>query len=274
MAIPVESMPVESMVEQPVADTATLEEDWARGRLVLPGGVVSETGRYRVVHVRELTGRDEELLSDRRYQNGVQQVTNLLTQVIENIEGLDEEITKEVVANLLIGDRDYILLRLRQINLGDDVHQVVHCPIVGCGKKVDVDFRISELPINRVATLRSRYEVNFSKPAISDDPSTTKGFLRLPTGKDLKYITDLAELNPARANTRLFSRLLFSLGRINDVDEELVRRMHILARQELTEFIRARSPGPDLAIDICCPHCGADMSYAFDLESFFLPRQA
>src|SRR5262249_34348279 len=119
-------------------------EDWAAGRLVLPGGVLDSRGRcFQAVLVRQLTGRDEELLADRRYRNAAQQVTEFLAQVLVEVPGLDKPVSRELVAEMLIGDRDYLLLRLRQICLGDQVEQVMRCPMPACGQKADVEFLIS-----------------------------------------------------------------------------------------------------------------------------------
>jgi hypothetical protein len=109
------------------------------------------------VIVRQLTGRDEELLADRRYRNAGQQVTEFLAQVLVEIPGLDKPVSKELVAEMLIGDRDYLLLRLRQISLGDEVEQVMRCPAAACGQKADVEFLISELPVRRLKAVQPLY---------------------------------------------------------------------------------------------------------------------
>src|SRR5436190_13049379 len=104
-------------------------EDWEAGRLELPGGILDRNGNcFKAVVVRHLTGRDEELLADRRYRNSAQQVTDFLAQVLVEVPGLDKPVSRELVAEMLIGDRDYLLLRLRQISLGDRVEQVMRCP--------------------------------------------------------------------------------------------------------------------------------------------------
>jgi hypothetical protein len=66
------------------------------------------------LRVRELTGHDEEILADRSFANGADQVTELLTRVIVAIDGLPGDINRGLVDGLLVGDRDYLLLRLRR----------------------------------------------------------------------------------------------------------------------------------------------------------------
>lgn len=246
------------------------EENLAEGRLVLPGGVLDGDGRcHRVVRVRELTGADEERLSDRRYASAAGQVTDFLAHVLVEVEGLGAPVDGERVAGMLVGDRDYLLLRLRQRTFGDGVHQVLRCPSPACGRKADVEFAISEMPVRRAQQVLPSYPFNLSRPAWESDPSSDRGELRLATGRDQEALGELAAVNPARAQTLLLSRVIGSLGRRSELDEEQVRALPMALRGELSARLAGLSPGPDLRIGIGCPHCGADMSYPFDLSAFF-----
>ncbi|MGH7392799.1 MAG: hypothetical protein ACREM3_25605 [Candidatus Rokuibacteriota bacterium] len=255
----------------PAAGPPVTDERWGEGRLVLPGGILDDRGVcHKVVHVRELTGRDEEVLTERRYRNGARQVSDLLAQVIVRVDGWERDVDPELAAEMLVGDRDYLLLRLRQLSLGDAVHQIMRCPAPACEEKVDVDFLVSEIPVRRVDGVRPRYDFRLSRPAIAGDERSRRGVLRLPTGRDQEAIAELGAVNPAIANTRLFGRLLQRLGDNAQIDEALIRELPLAVRNELTAVLRATSPGPDLTIGIRCPRCGGDMTYPFDLYSFFL----
>lgn len=247
-------------------------EDWAAGRLELPGGILDNRGQcFKTVIVRQLTGRDEELLADRRYKNAAQQVSEFLAQVLTEVPGLDKPVSKELVSEMLIGDRDYLLLRLRQICLGDQVEQVMRCPAPACGQKADVEFLISELPVRRVKAVQPVYEFDLTEPLRREDPRSGHVVLRLPTGNDLEAILDCKDVNPAMANTKLFARIVRMFGR-EGFSEAAARELPMRARQEITAFLKTVTPGPELKVEIQCPHCGADMSYPFDLYGFFLPN--
>jgi hypothetical protein len=221
--------------------------------------------------VRQLTGHDEEVLADRRYSNAAQQVTEFLAQVLVEVPGLDKPVSKELVAEMLIGDRDYLLLRLRQICLGDMVEQVMRCPVVTCGRKADVELLISELPVRRAKAVQPFYEFELSEPLRKEDPRSAQVVLRLPAGRDLEASLDCRDANPALANTKLFARIIKRLGR-EALSEGMARALPMRARQEIAAFLKKISPGPELKIEIQCPNCGGDMSYPFDLNSFFLPN--
>lgn len=237
-------------------------------RVVLPGGLLDGAGRcFKSVVLRELTGADEELLCQ-RFENGARHVTAFLARAIAAIEGWSGAIDEQCVAGMLVGDRDYLLLRLRQVEVGDHVHQVVRCRSADCGRKVDVDFVISELPVRHVPTVCARYTT-----ALVDEQGTRhEARLRLPSGADVEAIADLvAAAQPGAANTRLYARLLESIEGYDVSSEERVRALPMRLRQQLAAFISSAAPGPDLLIDVACPYCEADLSYTFDLHGFFLP---
>lgn len=235
------------------------EESLAERSLLLPGGVFNRAGRLcREVRVRALTGADEEVLFERGAA-GSARVSGFLARAIEAIDGLDAPIDEALLGEMLLGDRDYLLLRLRQIELGDAMHQVMRCP--ACAQKVDVDFAISELPVRRLAVPRPAYRIVLAG---------TPALVRLPTGADQQAVEALALANPSAANTLLFSRVVLEFDdRARSPDE--VRDWPPALRAELAVWLDAHAPGPDLFLDLACPHCKSDMSYAFDLHSFFLP---
>lgn len=235
-------------------------------RVTLPGGILDAKGaRHRVVELRELTGADEEVLCG-QFESAAQQVTAFLTRAIAHIEGWPGSVDAGLVETMLVGDRDYLLLRLRQLEVGDHVHEVVRCRARECAKKVDVEFLISELPVRQLDVLSEHYMV-----PLSDERGVSHlAKLRLPTGADLAAVAPLLEGNPGAANTRLYSRLVQSIEGFQAASEEQVRGLPMRLRTQIAAFVDRHAPGPDLQIDIACPHCGGDLSYPFDLRGFFL----
>lgn len=232
--------------------------------LHLPAGLVGPGGeRLHEVRVRELTGADEEAMFDRASPGGAAQVSTLLARLIEAVPGHPGVVDEQFTAALQLGDRDYLLLRLRQLDLGDAVHQVARCP--HCAGKVDVDLLISELPLREPP--EGAAADGSHRLALGDAQLQ----LRLPTGDDQQAVEALASDNPSAANTRLFSRLVLDVDGRGAPSEDELRRWPIGRRQALATWLQQHLPGPDLFLDLSCPHCRADMSYAFDLHSFFLP---
>jgi hypothetical protein len=244
------------------ADIIDPVETGSTRRLTLPGGHVATDGIvHRYLRVRELTGGDEEALFDREHQSDAQRVSAFLARVIEAVDGTHLPVDAAFVDSLSIGDRDYLLLRLRQLDLGDAVHQVARCP--SCAQKVDIDFAISELPLRRLEQTQQAYALEIGGHRLR---------LRLPNGADQAALESLGTSNPAVANSVLFARIVIDVDGDGPPSEDDTRAWPVAMRAELAAWLQANTPGPDLFIDIACPYCRADMSYGFDLDAFFLPN--
>jgi hypothetical protein len=243
------------------ADIVDPVEMGSTRRLTLPGGHIGADGSvHRHLRVRELTGADEEALFDREHKSDAQRVSAFLARVVESVDGAHVPIDAAFVDGLSIGDRDYLLLRLRQLDLGDAVHQVARCP--SCAQKVDIDFAISELPVRRLEQPRKTYAIEIGGHRL---------MLRLPNGADQAALETLGTTNPAAANSTLFARVVLDVDGHGPPEEDTTRAWPVAMRAELAAWLQANAPGPDLFIDIACPYCHADMSYSFDLDAFFLP---
>jgi hypothetical protein len=260
-------MPDSNLAHTLAGDAARLVGPGGGRSVVLPGGLLDREGRcYQRVELRELTGADEELLC-RRFDNVAEQVTAFLARAIVRVEGWPGEIDAQLVRGMLAGDRDYLLLRLRQAEVGDPVHEVVRCRAAECGRKVDVEFLISELPVRQVQNVSHRYAVSL----VDEHGARHAARLRLPTGADLEAVAPLIASEPGAANTRLYARIVESIEGYDVSSEERVRALPLRLRTQIADFLMRTAPGPDLLIDVACPHCGAGLAYAFDLHAFFLP---
>lgn len=112
----------------------TLGENSLEWLFALPGGFYKNEACFREVKLHPPTGRVEELLggaSNSRFLASA--ITTLLAYCIERI-GPITEITPEIVRDLLVGDRDYLVLKLRQMTIGDRVEATLVCPNTHCGK--------------------------------------------------------------------------------------------------------------------------------------------
>lgn len=259
-------------IAQP-ADKITLAKMGPPGAVIqLPGGILDGSGGcFRKLTLRELTGRDEEVLLSQAFASAGEQVTEFLRGAIAGIDGYEQEIGSELINSMLVGDRDYLLLRLRQINIDDHVHQVLRCPHTDCGNKVDVDFDISEIPLVIAGDTAAEYELALQREVYPDDPDSNHLSLRFPTGGDLIEVTKLSAGQPARANSILFSRIIKRIGGKRQLAPDEAHVLPLWLRGMVTDYLEQYAPGPDLRIDIPCPYCRRDMSYSFDIQGFFLP---
>src|SRR5436305_8280442 len=109
----------------------------------LPGGLVlGNDRRLSYAELRPLTGREEEWLASHPGVPSAKAVTRLLSTCLVQLD--DEPSSQEQVQRLLVADRDYLMLQLRRLTLGDRFRVVMVCPT--CGANMDVDFNADEVP--------------------------------------------------------------------------------------------------------------------------------
>src|SRR4051812_7036422 len=121
---------------------------------VLPGGWWDAGGLlHREVELAPLTGRDEEALADAGPAGTPVAVTAVLARCLRRI-GDVAPVPVDVVRELLVADREWLLLRLRAVTFGDRVGGELVCPWPDCGKRVSVDFAIADIPVRPAADPR------------------------------------------------------------------------------------------------------------------------
>src|SRR5688572_25966659 len=95
--------------------------------VALPGGLIDAGGK-RLAHaqLRPLTGAEEDWLAAHPSVPVAVAVTSLLSACLVRVG--EATVDREFVRRLLVGDRDYLMLQLRRITLGDQIRAVLHCP--------------------------------------------------------------------------------------------------------------------------------------------------
>jgi hypothetical protein len=238
----------------------------------LPGGYVDEAGvLHRQAELLPLSGHEEELLADRRFPGDAALVTIILSRCVRRL-GSISPVPAELVRRLLVADRQYLLLRLRAITFGDQVQATARCPRVDCGKKVDIDFSLQDIPVQEALARGPLYTMQLSPEAAYQEETgaayRTVTF-RLPNGEDQEVVAPLMADDAARAFTVLLGRCIQSIGPREHPGETLLRRLSPLAQQEIERQIAATAPQVELTMEAQCPECGHDFTVPFDPQEFF-----
>ena len=79
-----------------------------------------------------LTGRDEELARRHIETTSAGLVTEVLSRCVRRLGDISP-VAPEIARQLLVADRHYLLLQLRQATFGDRVPANLFCPWPGCG---------------------------------------------------------------------------------------------------------------------------------------------
>jgi hypothetical protein len=238
---------------------------------VLPGGLWDASGaRHREAALTPLTGREEELLADRNL-GAAAAVTTVLSRCVRRLGGL-QPMTEAVARELLVGDRQFLLLKLRQLTFGDRVDVSVRCPWPDCGEPVDVDFLISQVPLKEAAVPARVQELALSPQAAADSglpPQAARLCFRLPTGADQEALSPQLARNEAEALSALLARCVEQIGD-DPASTESVQRLSPLARLEIERRMEETAPGVELTMEATCPQCGRSFAAPFDAQDFIL----
>ncbi len=215
----------------------------------LPGGLIVTDRRLSHAELRPLSGYEEEWLSRYRGQPSALTTTGLLTACLVGIGGA--AVTDDLVRQLLVGDRDYLILSLRRMTLGDRFQGVLPCP--ACDARMDVSFNADHVPIERRLQTADAYTLELGPPA--ERPRTIR--FRLPTGGDQETVLGL---DSAAAVDALLDRCILDDG---GTPLSLEDRAAVVAAMDRL------APQLDLELDLICPECGHGFLVPFDISAVF-----
>lgn len=237
----------------------------------LPGGYIDpHTGElHRNVEVRELNGRDEEIISAAsRSKNYIDFLDKIITNNVTSIGG--HEVTKDVVHSLTTGDRQYLLMAIRQASFGDKLDLEWRCPN-GCNEPNTDVVKISEIPVKRVdsTVFDTTVVIGKGKP----DAVVT---MRLVNGGDSWVMSDQGLDDRALMNTFILARCLVKwdgalMSEKAISPTKFVQDMPLRIRNQLIEALLENQPGPDYSeVTASCQTCGEVSPIRFDMASLLL----
>jgi len=111
----------------------------------LPKGFVDDKGQlHKDVTIREITGADQEAMLNPQFRNNpAKMLTALLARVIVKLGALEgRQVDTHVTAAMFKSDRDFLIMKLKEIDSGPEMEIDVECP--DCGKKFKAMLDISD----------------------------------------------------------------------------------------------------------------------------------
>jgi hypothetical protein len=222
------------------------------GVFLLPAGYVDEDGLlHREVDLAQLTGFEEEYLASvSPTLPTAAVVTQLLARCVRRIGNL-ATVDTALIRTLVVGDREYLVLRLWQLTNGNKLRVMLPCQSEECGKNMQIDFSLAEIPV-RGQPLTSR---TFTLEV--EDGGTLE--FRLPTGEDQEALAE--HMDDADCVEQLLRRCIVRMP--TTLDLQKVRPAIEKRMEELT-------PRPVLEVEGVCPECGLQFSSTLDLSELVL----
>ena len=227
------------------------------------------------IELRYMTAKDEDILTSRALLKNGLAIDRLLEGLVTN-----KEINPN---NLLIGDKNALLVAARISGYGEDYIVGVNCP--SCNANSEHNFDLSELSLNHGV----QPDVDSTSGVTQTDRGTFVAKLpksnysvefRLLTGDDESYLAkSAAQLTkhnlPDASATNLLKRLSVSVNGVTDVGEinNFIDSMPAQDARHLRACVQVVTPNVDMTQDIECSSCGAvtEMEVPFTSE-FFWPQ--
>jgi len=253
-------------------DAPTLESDLVK----LPGGLVRGENVYRTAQVRELTGEHEEKIYRALLSQNPAHIRSVILECgLVRIGDLNESESRKLLPSLLIGDRDAIVLGIRNMTYDDSVDvSEWKCP--ECMEPMDLHLDLYEdIEVKKLTDPAK--EVTF-------DVALRKGgkaVVKLPTGADQLVVGESTDRTGAERNSILLQQCVIEVDKPDGKGGEAkimiaampgyVKSLGMKDRRTILEEIVKRQPGPQYQdIKITHDSCGKEVSLALDLVDLFL----
>jgi len=193
------------------------------------------------VELRELTGNEEEILSDERQMRDGTGLNRALRNCIVRL-GDNESVSERDVQAMFTGDRQAALVRLRQITFGDELELSLVCANTKCGAENIIVVNLAEAEQKPYAPER---EHSFTLPGCRQvvvfGYSTGEHELRLSKLKDdadihslmLMRIVSVDGNPPSRKSVRDWSAndIKHLRNKINSVDGDIDTTIKTVCRE-------------------------------------------
>jgi hypothetical protein len=243
--------------------------------VTLPIGYTDREGSvHRRVVLRKMTGREEAILADRKYQrNGGKLVTELLHSCILGLGDLEPN-GRGPVASMYSVDRNYLLLKLRSITFGPELEANYSCP--SCGEGLAMTENLDDLPVRMVPDGEEVQELTVE---LEDGYVDREGevhtalTLRLPTGADEEAVASQMRDNASLGKNALLARCVKSLGevpvhRLEALGPRIMSELTMTDRRLVDKALNDAAPGIDLVRELECPRCAKTFPSSLDLTNF------
>lgn len=226
--------------------------------VTLPGGYWRNGVRHRDAMLRPLTGRDEVfLVEDAEALSPAQRTTAILVRCLERLGG--EAVSDDVARKLTAGDREAALLHLRRATFGDELSSVIRCPHEGCGERMDLDLRVSDLVVPPSPEVVPVYEKLIASHAVR---------FRLPNGADLEEAAAIVVADQRAAVRHVLKRC------IEAIDGERPDTIPDVVSESLPGIMADLDAQAELVLHLVCTRCERPFTAIFDTATFLFGELA
>ena len=272
------------MMDNELEDVATKQDDLRQAKEAMAGPVplipqspdcvielprgLFKGGEWKTkVEIRELNGEDEEALV--RYKEMVDFYDAVIAYSVVRIDDFDLSVKplaerQGILQDLLIGEREQLLLAISRVTYGNDKTLDFVCP--RCEGEFELDIKIDrDFPATE---MENPQQASYTWTTSKGD--TIK--YRLATGGDQWSALRRKGASLAEQNSAIIASCIIQ------VDDEMVvdpllyaRKMGMKDRQVFLDLLVSQQPGVDTEVITPCPNCGNDVTMRLGWGDMFRP---
>ncbi len=209
--------------------------------------------------VRELNGADEEALAKAAGGN----FAKILDVVLQRgVVSICDQPAKPLLDQLLSGDRDALLLAVRNVTYGPELEFGAVCPSCETRQQVTLDLT-EDVPMRRLENPKERtFEVELRRG---------RALVSLPNGATQRDLFKADTKTTAELNTVLLAACVVEINGQPVLGPSQVREgLGVRDRETLLKAISERVPGPRLMeVSKPCRSCGESMPLPLTLADLF-----
>lgn len=236
----------------------------------LPGGLVKGERVIKTATVRELTGKDEEALARAsQSMNIFHFFDRLLTCGVIKLGDEPASDTEKLLREMLIGDRDAIILGIRKATYGSDI-EIESWKCISCGQESSLSMDISDIPVKKIIPEADRtFEVPMRKGGHAE--------VRLANGQDQIEIMEKKDLTQAQVETLFLTKCVISIVDAHGFDRSMQGfpsmslELSVPDRHAILKELGERQPGPKYdQVEYECESCGKKGMVVVGIGDLFL----
>ncbi len=161
---------------------------------------------------------------------------------------------------LPIGQRDALLLNVRELTFGHHLNGFAECP--HCQKPLEFAFEVADI---RVPVLTDPDRLLKPQTCLIDDIDLQ---FRLPNSRDLGAIVNQSSVDsPVSLQQQLVQQCLLQAHRQGE--HLTLQQLPAAAIQRLIQTMAELDPQAEILLDFQCPDCGQPWNQVFDIIQFF-----
>lgn len=233
----------------------------------LPCGHFRDGKVHRDAEIIPMTGFTRKTIAREDVRSNPSKITDtILIQCLRRV-GTFTLINHKLIGEMTLGDRDFLLLEIRRISMGDTINAAVDCG--GCKSKIDVTFRLDEIEVVRVEDKDCEVRDGQRVFRVQSEVPHVEAVCRFPKGDDQKIVLSFANKNPVEASYKLYAACLLEWeGKAGPFEASFFEKLPLNALDKFEDEFSRIQPGPILKQSVPCPSCMDPIEFTFQGSDF------